>query len=104
MKGTASKIQPSDFSPHLFWDVDAGKIDLMQSKKWLVERVLEYGVLSDWKNLKEIYGLEEIKRVVVTIRSLDEVTLSFLCVLFDLEKENFRCYTNKQSIPDFWKS
>jgi hypothetical protein len=104
MKEATSKIQPSDFSTHLFWDVDSEKVDLEQSKRWLVERVLEYGNLNDWKRLKTIYGHDEIKKVVVTIRSMDEVTLSFLCVLLDLERTNFRCYTNKQSAQSFWKS
>jgi hypothetical protein len=104
MKEIASKIQPSDFSSHLFWDVDSEKVDLQQSKKWLVERVLEYGNLNDWKSLKKIYGQDEIKKIVVTIRSMDEVTLSFLCVLFDLKRTNFRCYTTKQLAQNFWKS
>lgn len=104
MKEPSATIQSFDFSQHLFWDVDPKLVDLEKSKKWLIERVLQYGILSDWKKLEGIYGLEEIKSVALTIRSMDEVSLSFLCVLFDLEKENFRCYTNKRSAPDFWKS
>ncbi|TFV97399.1 hypothetical protein E4S40_01715 [Algoriphagus kandeliae] len=104
MKDTKSNIQPSDFSRHLFWDVDIEKVNLEQSKKWLIERVLEYGLLSDWRKIKEIFGLEEIKKIALELRSMDDVTLSFLCLLFDLEPNNFRCYTRKQSIPDFWKS
>jgi hypothetical protein len=99
-----SQIQPSDFSSHLFWDVDVLKIDLQRTKRWMVERVVEYGSLSDWKMLNALYGKEEIKNQVVAIRNLDEVTCSFLCVVFELKKEDFRCYTYKQSTPDFWKS
>ena len=102
MKNLNSTIQASDFSPHLFWDVDIEKIDLDRSRKLIVERVLEYGQMEDWKKLQEAYGLEEIKRLALTIRSLDEVTLSFLCTLFDLKKTDFRCYTHKQSTPNFW--
>ncbi len=97
MKNLNSTIQASDFSPHLFWDVDIENIDLNRSRKLIVERVLEYGQMEDWKKLQEAYGLEEIKRLALTIRSLDEVTLSFLCTLFDLKKTDFRCYTHKQS-------
>lgn len=104
MSKLPSQIQPSDFSSHLFWDVDVHKIDLKRTKRWLVERVVEYGSLSDWKMLNALYGKEEIKNQVVAIRNLDEVTFSFLCVVFELKKEDFRCYTHKQSTPDFWKS
>ena len=104
MSKLPSQIQPSDFSSHLFWDVDVLKIDLQRTKRWMVERVVEYGSLSDWKMLNALYGKEEIKNQVVAIRNLDEVTCSFLCVVFELKKEDFRCYTYKQSTPDFWKS
>ena len=92
----------ANFSPSLFWDVDRKALDLAQSKKLIIERVLEYGLMQDWKLLQKIYGLEEIKNVAVKLRALDEVTLSFLCHLFDLKKSNFRCYTHKQSTPNFW--
>jgi len=104
MKNLNSTIQASDFSPYLFWDVDIENLDLNRSRKLIVERVLEYGQMEDWKKLQEAYGLEEIKRLALTIRSLDEVTLSFLCTLFDLKKKDFRCYTQKQSTPNFWSS
>ena len=93
----------SDFSSHLFWDVDRSTLDLQRSKKLIVERVLEYGQMKDWEILQEVYGLEEIKKVAVNIRSLDEVTLSFLCSLFGMDKSDFRCYTHKQSSHPFWK-
>lgn len=98
----SSTITASDFSPHLFWDVDVRDLEFKRSKKLIVERVLEYGQMEDWKKLQKVYNLEEIMSVARTIRSLDEVTLSFLCLLFDLEKKDFRCYTEKQSTPNFW--
>jgi hypothetical protein len=102
MKTFNPAIQISDFSPHLFWDVDRTTFLLDRSKRWMMERVLEYGTMKDWKLLTKVYGLEVIKEEVVAIRTMDDVTLSFLCTLFDLKKENFRCYTNRQSSPNFW--
>ena len=93
----------SDFSPVLFWDVDRKALDVIQSKKLIIERVLEYGLMEDWKLLQKVYGLEEIKNVALNMRSIDVVTLSFLCHFFDLKKTDFRCYTSKQSIPSFWE-
>lgn len=92
----------SGFSSVLFWDVDRKSLDVIQSKKLIIERVLEYGLMEDWKLLRKIYGLDEIKNVAQNIRSIDDVTLSFLCHFFDLKKTDFRCYTRKQSIPSFW--
>lgn len=92
----------SDLSPHLFWDVDKSKLDFEKSSTFLVERVLEYGLMKDWKLIKKIYGLEKIKEITLQSRSLDDVTLSFLCTIFDLEKEAFRCYKLRQSNPHYW--
>ena len=94
----------SGFSSTLFWDVDRKMLDKDLSKKLIIERVLEYGLIKDWELLKKIYGLEEIKNTALNLRFLDEVTLSFLCHLFDLKKTEFRCYIHKQSTPIFWES
>lgn len=90
------------FSPHLFWDIDKGSADIGRQKSFIIQRVLEYGLINDWRLLKDIYGLEEIKKAALEFRSLDEVTLSFLCSLFNLEKQNFRCYNFRQSAQGFW--
>ena len=96
------EYQISDFSPHLFWDVDRSKLDLEKNASFLIERVLEYGVLKDWELIKKIYGLEAIKTTTLQSRSLDDVTLSFLCSIFDLTKDAFRCYKLRQSSPHYW--
>lgn len=103
-KSTQQNLKIQDFSEYLFWDIDVDKLDFQKSKKWLIGRVLEYGNLNDWKKLLVLFGREVIKKEVVNIRSLDAVTLSFLSVYFSLEKEDFRCYSKKQSTPDFWNS
>ena len=96
------EINISDFSPHLFWDVDIEKMDMEKSKRTIIHKVLEYGVMKDWELIKMVYGLEEIKNVSIELRDLDDVTLSFLCRLFKLEKNEFRCYTMRQSNRGFW--
>ena len=35
------------FSPNLFWDVDASTIDMDKNKRFIIQRVLEYGIRSD---------------------------------------------------------
>jgi hypothetical protein len=103
MSNTNDKIKPQDFSSYLFWDVDQDRLDMENSKKLIIERVLEYGQMKDWNLLRNYYGLEEIKNTAQTIKSFDKVTLSFLCNLFDMEKTQFRCYTHKQSTPNYWE-
>ena len=98
------KIAIQDFSAHLFWDVDIFLFDFQKNKEQLVFKVLEYGTIKDWNLLKEMYGLNGIKESALSLRSLDVVTLSFLATIFKIDKSQFRCYRNKQSIQNCWNS
>lgn len=97
-----TSLSAKDLSPYLFWDSDIGQIDLQSSKKLIVQRVLEMGTLEDWKILVQMYGLDGIEGISLQLRYLDNVTLSFLCAIFEREKEDFRCYRLKRSNPNFW--
>ena len=44
------------FSEHLFWDIRTGEVDMEKNAPYVVQRVLEYGRLSDWKLLLSYYG------------------------------------------------
>ncbi len=97
-------ITINDFSPHLFWDVDLGGFDFEKHKVHLINKVLEYGLLTDWNLLNKVYGLETIKEVALNLRSLDVVTLSYLSALFKIDKTEFRCYKHRQLYPTYWNS
>lgn len=99
-----SEVEVSNFSEHLFWDVDKTLLEFEKSKEYIIQRILEYGLIEDWKLLKQIYGLETIKEVSLQFRTLDAVTLSFLCAIFNIEKTEFKCYTNKTLIKNYWNS
>lgn len=81
-----------NFELGLFWDIDVEKLDLKVHSRYIIERVLKYGSLNDWLNLKKIYSLDKIKEESLQIRSLDEKTLNFLSTYFDIDKSLFRCY------------
>jgi hypothetical protein len=91
-----------NLSTHLFWDVDVAQLTFEKSKEQIIYKVLEFGLMEDWKILQEVYGLDTIREVSLELRSLDEVTLAFLSNLFKIDKTNFRCYKLKQSNPNCW--
>ena len=99
-----STITVHDFSAHLFWDVDLEKFDLDQYKEFIVQRVLEYGMLKDWILLKNLYGKEAIKEISLLLKDIIPVTLSFLSTIFSIEEKEFRCYTPIKSELNFWNS
>lgn len=99
-----SEITIKDFSPHLFWDVDLATFDLEKHHVQMIQKVLEFGKLEDWKLLKSYYGLEKVKEVSLNLRSLDAVTLSFVSTIFNIDKSEFRCYKHRQLVQNYWNS
>jgi hypothetical protein len=91
-----------DFSSHLFWDVDINKLHITENKKFIIQRVLEYGLINDWIWIKKTYGLKEIASVAVKIRDLDERTCSFISLLSKIPENQFSCYSTRQSMPRHW--
>jgi len=96
------QIKISDFSPHLFWDVNKKNLDFEKHKTYIVNRVMQYGLYRDWKNIKQIYGLNQITEIAKNIRDLDKKSLAFLSLLSGEPKNAFRCYTQTQSMPKHW--
>lgn len=92
----------NNLSPHLFWEVDKAKLEIQKNKKFIVRRVLEYGLLSDWILINQLYGLREISSIAIKIRDLDERTISFISLLSKIPEDQFLCYTTRQSIPRHW--
>lgn len=88
-----------NLSKVLFWDTDFNKIDFQKNARYVIEKVVMYGNVSDWRSIQHYYGMEKIKKEVLQSRHLDEKTLSFLSCIFEIPKSQFRCYTMKQFSP-----
>jgi hypothetical protein len=98
----SKNLQVSELSPHLFWDTPIENIDPIAHSGFIVERVMGRGMINDWNMIKQWYGKEGLRSIVTKLRVLDSVSVAFLCLVLDLKKEEFRCYTEKQSHPNFW--
>jgi hypothetical protein len=98
------EITINDFSPHLFWDVNKERFDLIKYQSFFIQRVLEYGKMKDWELIKRLYGMEAIKNAALNARSFDAVTLAFVSTIFKIDKTEFRCYKHRQLYPNLWNS
>lgn len=92
-----SVVTVNDFSKHLFWDVDLSQFNLEQYAGFMVQRVLEYGKLEDWKLLKKYYGDQRILDEAIRLRSLNPISVSFLATTYGIDETNFRCYKSTPS-------
>lgn len=91
-------------SEHLFWDVVREEVDMEAHASFVVQRVLEYGTLADWRLLRDYYGLDYIVSLCQAMRTLDPVCLSFISTIANTPRETFRCYHTRQSMPTPWNS
>lgn len=94
--------QIENLSSHLFWDVDVHKLDFEKKKKFVIQRVLEYGLLSDWKIILEYYGINKIADTARSIKNLDKKSTSLISMLSGIPKKSFLCYTMKPLTPKHW--
>jgi hypothetical protein len=89
-------------SPHLFWDVNQNQIDPQTHQLFVIQRVLEYGLMEDWVATVAFYGKKNIAESVVQFRSLEKKSLHFVSAIFNIPLSQFRCYKLKQSNQNYW--
>lgn len=91
-----------NFSTNLFWDVDLENIDIQENRRFIIQRVVEYGIRDDWEIIKKIYGLATIGQEMKQARQLENSSLSFISAVTNIPIKDFRCYKLKQSQPKHW--
>lgn len=89
-------------SPYIFWDVDYKTINWDKHAGFVISRVAMKGTIDDWKKIKKKYGLEKIKDVLISQKYLDKRSLNFFSFYFNIPREQFRCYSTKQSTQVHW--
>ena len=61
----------------LFWDVRPEDIDTVKHKRWLIERVAQWGTYEDILQLLKVYSPAEIQTVIANSRAVDARTSLF---------------------------
>ena len=84
-------------NPSYFWDVDVQKLDAIRSKRLIIERVFSLGELNEVLLLIDFYGEQEVIDTLCRVNFLDRKTLNFVSKLFNVPKEQFRCYKKTPS-------
>jgi len=92
-KSTGLKVPRS-----LLWDVDLKNVDWHGGiRKLLVERVLERGEKEDFYAVIRLYGgLDNFREIIKEVHYLSDRNIAFACTVFNLKKEELRCYKRMQ--------
>jgi hypothetical protein len=83
----------------IFWDTNFDNLDYDKSYRSIIERVFDRGDIEDIRQVRRYYGDEKVIEALTTARYLFDETINFCSGIFDIPKENFRCYILKQSNP-----
>lgn len=94
----------AEVRPSLLWEFDLEKFDWQKMRNEVVQRVLERGRMDDFYAILNLYGVEGVKAALREIPYMNDKDMNFVCVAFDLRKEELKCYTKKQSMPLHWNS
>lgn len=94
----------SQIRPSLFWEYDLEHFDWQAMRTLVVQRVIERGRMNDFYAILNMYGLEGVKESIKEIPSMNPKDLSFVCSVFELKKEELKCYIQKLSRPQHWNS
>lgn len=92
----------SPFSDNLFWDIDLEELDMEKHKTFIVNRVLDYGMMQDWLYIRSYYGIDQLKEIALGIRSMRAKSLSFIAVVTHTPEDQFRCYEQIYSKNSHW--
>ncbi len=84
--------------PSLLWEYNLENFDWHKNRGIVVQRVIERGWYSDWYAAINLYGgLENFIEIIKNkVPSLNAKDLNYVCIGFNLKKEDLKCYRRKQ--------
>ncbi|KAA6351133.1 hypothetical protein EZS27_001559 [termite gut metagenome] len=87
----------AEISKTLLWEYDLSNFDWSNMRTVVMQRVIERGWIEDfYAAIKKYGGLNNVREIIKEIPSLSPIDIAFVCVVFELEKKELRCYTRKR--------
>jgi len=91
---------PDTFNKY-FWDVQTGKLSLEKDKKFIIERLLEYGDKNEIDWLERHYDKNIIIDTIKNSKKISSKTGNFFALYYGIPKEELECirkpFTQRQN-------
>lgn len=91
-----------NLSKRIFWDVNFDALDYENDKRFIIDKVMNYGLWDDFVALMHFYGKETVRKEVVQVAFFKKDVLNFLCFYLKLNLKDFKCYNLRQSQEQHW--
>jgi hypothetical protein len=85
-----------------FWDIAFEQLDYEKSSLFIMQKVFNYGTWNDQVAVFSFYGKERVRKEIINAPYLRPTALSFLAVVLELDKTEFKCYIHQQLNPIPW--
>ena len=98
-------VKPNAQIPRkLLWDMDMQQFDLHKGRALVAERVAERGNLEDFYAMFSLYGgVKKVRDIYKNeVGSLSSRALAFICIAFNLKKEEMKCFIRQRSKAVPW--
>ncbi|MBL7906539.1 MAG: hypothetical protein JNL22_16055 [Bacteroidales bacterium] len=86
----------------LFWDVDVDQLDEQKHRNYIVQQVLSYGNMEEFRLIIDFYGINQVKESIKQAGYFDPKTVSFITGFFNIRKEEMQCYTKRRLNQPHW--
>ncbi|GHT23521.1 hypothetical protein FACS189430_06920 [Bacteroidia bacterium] len=88
----------------LLWEFDTNRINWDKMRRTVIQRVIELGRMEDYYSIFKLYGgIENVREIIRDeVPELSPKNIAFVCAIFDLKKENLKCYSTTQSKTRHW--
>lgn len=84
-------------SKNLLWEYDLSNFDWYDMRTTVMKRVIERGWMNDFYAAINLYGgIDNVRNIIKEIPSLSNKDINFVCAIFNLKKEDLKCYTRVQ--------
>jgi len=92
------------FRQALFWDTNPKKIDMKKNKRYIIERILRFGDFDDYRWMRKVYSVEDVKNVILEKRvDLDPKSISLWCRNFGIKESICARKLLAKTQELFWK-
>jgi hypothetical protein len=96
--------QKAQIRETLLWEYDLDQLNWEDMRTLVVQRVVERGRMNDFYAILNLYGLKGVQDAIKQIAYLNPKDIAFVCSVFNLKKEDLKCYTKQQSTVQHWNS
>ena len=95
----------SNLRNSLFWDVNPEKLDAEKNAQFIIGRVLDFGNLKEWKQIKRIYGESRIAGIAKDHVFSDPRSANFWALILSIPANQMKCERNPSlKIPNAFSS